>query len=322
MKILVTGASGFIGSKLCNELVKNYEVKAFVRKESVTKNLNSKIEITYGDLLDIKSIEKAILDVDVIYNLAAALPNAKLSNDNFYNINGKGAQNILEAAKKSKKMKQFIHCSTAFTSWGKIPFTNEENECSPETIYEKSKFEGEQILKSMLGKTEFPITIVKPGLIYSPNSSFLYRIFKSLEKGSFFYIDHGENLFEMTYIQDLVDFLQKLLLNEKSYNDIFIVSQRNPKLFREIVEKSAEYLKISPPKHRIPKNLFQILLYIFLGLSKIANINSPISKDTYKTLTRDRAFDTRKVVGKLGYNPKTTIEKGLFMAVKEYKKNL
>ncbi len=320
MNILVTGASGFIGSKLCNELIKDHNVKAFVRKNSVTKNLDPKIKIVYGDLLDIESIEKAILDIDVIFNLAAALPNAKLTEKEFYGINGESVKNLLEVSKKSKKIKQFIHCSTAFTSWSKIPFVNEEDECLPETIYEKSKFEGEKIAKSMLGKLNFPITIVKPGLIYSSGSSFLHSIFKSLEKGWFFYVGNGQNFFELTHVEDLINFFKDILLNEKSYNDIFIVSQKDPKLFKEIAEKSAKYLKVSPPKYRMPKGLFKILTYVLLALSKITGINSPISKDTYKTLTRDRAFDTRKAAKKLGYYPKITIEKGLVMTVKEYRK--
>jgi nucleoside-diphosphate-sugar epimerase len=320
MRILITGASGFIGSKLCNELVGAYSVRAFVRKGSITKNLDPKIEIVFGNLLDIQSIEKAISNVDVIYNLAAALPNAKLNNTEYFKINGEGTKNLLEASNKSKKIKQFIHCSTAFTSWGETPFVNEENKCLPETVYEKSKFEGEKAVKSMIGKTKFPITIIKPGLVYSSKSTFLYAIFKSLEKQRFFYVGGGKNLFEMNYVQDIINLLKNVLLNEKAYNDTFIISQKNPKHFNEIVEKSAKLLKVSPPKYNMPKEIFKTLLYLFLGISKVTNINSPINMDTYKTLTRNRAFDVSKALKKIGYNPKMTIENGLAQAVKEYEK--
>src|SRR5438105_4617184 len=99
MKALVTGASGFVGSTLCEELLRRgVETHALMRKHSTTANLGTAQVIPVsGDIRDPESLKKAVADADVIYHVAGVVA-AKARKD-FFTANADGTRNVLTAAR-------------------------------------------------------------------------------------------------------------------------------------------------------------------------------------------------------------------------------
>lgn len=319
MHILVTGASGFIGFNLVRRLSKKHKIRVFIRRKTkVDRFKKLGVEIFYGDVLNKHSLIKALKDIEAVYHLAGALPNSSLSPKTFWEVNVRGTENILSVVQNTPSIKHLIYCSTAYVGWGKEHFTNEESECKPETVYEKSKYEAEKKVIDKIGKVNFYITIIRPGLVYGNYSKGFIPLFKTISQRRFFFVGQGDHLFELTHVDDLTNLFQKLLNNHKAYNQTFIISESKPKTFKEIVQIIAYLLDKPVPKLSVNRVIFLLFLKLLILLRKFTGINIPFSEDSLKTLTLDRKFNTTKARTILKYKTKVPIEKGIKELIEWY----
>ena len=183
MKILVTGAEGFIGSHLVERLVeKGYEVKAFILYnsnnsigwlEECSENTRNKIEILFGDVRDINGISLAIKDCDFVIHLAAliSIPYSYNSPHSYVETNVKGTLNVLQAA-NNYKIKKIIHTSTSevYGSAIHVPIS-ETHPLQPQSPYSASKIAADQLALSFYNSFDTPVTILRPFNTYGPRQS-------------------------------------------------------------------------------------------------------------------------------------------------------
>jgi nucleoside-diphosphate-sugar epimerase len=188
MKALVTGATGFIGSHLCEELAKRgYQVTCLVREKSNLKWIeNIDLKLIVGDCKSIDSLFHAVTDIDYVFHLAG-LTKACSKND-FFCANTEGTENLIKAvAEKNPKIKRFVYLSSLAAAG---PSNNgsplrEDAEPRPVSSYGKSKLEGEKAVLKY--KDLIPITILRPSAVYGPRDKDLFVFFKMLKKGIFPY---------------------------------------------------------------------------------------------------------------------------------------
>jgi len=177
MIILLTGATGFIGCKILNELLKRkYKVRVIVRENSnIEKIKKLKVETFFGDITNKKSIDRAIRGSDYIIHSASLyslwLPNKEL----IYKVNVDGTKNMLELALKYK-IKKFIYTSTVATisSTKKNKFSNEYNFLKIKEIkfdYTKSKFLAEQEVFKFNKLYKLPTIILNPTIVVGEGDS-------------------------------------------------------------------------------------------------------------------------------------------------------
>ncbi|MCE5304797.1 MAG: NAD-dependent epimerase/dehydratase family protein [Chloroherpetonaceae bacterium] len=180
MKILITGATGFIGSHLVDRLLeKNYSIIATVRKTSNLQWLaNKPIQLVEASLDDKSKLLDIVKDVDYIYNVAGVIA-AKSYND-FLRANRDGTRNIIEAVYEvNPNIKRFIQVSSQAVAGPASSLdrpVKESDECHPITSYGKSKKEGEDVVRSF--KDKLPITIVRPPSVYGPRDPAIRDIFR------------------------------------------------------------------------------------------------------------------------------------------------
>ena len=150
-KVLVTGAEGFIGSHLVEELIKKgAKVRAFVLYnsfnswgwlEDIPKSSLRKIEIFLGDIRDPNSVNKALKGVDTVYHLAAliGIPFSYVSQDSYIDTNVKGTLNVLQAARELK-VERVIHTSTSevYGTAQYVPI-DEKHPINPQSPYAATK---------------------------------------------------------------------------------------------------------------------------------------------------------------------------------------
>ena len=112
MNALVTGASGFAGSRLANALVqRGYKVYGFVRPMSNVSNLSTQITLIQGDLTSQASVDGAIQDMDIVYHIAATYRDSGVSQQTYYDVNVMGTRHVIEAC-LAHKVNRMVHCST------------------------------------------------------------------------------------------------------------------------------------------------------------------------------------------------------------------
>ncbi len=182
-KVLVTGADGFIGSHLVEELIKKGEnVKAFVYYNSFnnwgwldtfSKELLDEIEVFAGDIRDPNGVREAMKDVDEVFHLAAliAIPFSYHSPDSYVDTNIKGTLNILQAA-RNLGTKRVLTTSTSevYGTAQYVPI-DEKHPFHGQSPYSATKIGADRLAESFYRSFDMPITIVRPFNTYGPRQS-------------------------------------------------------------------------------------------------------------------------------------------------------
>lgn len=182
-QILVTGADGFIGSHLVENLVRQgYSVRAFVQYNSFNSwgwldecaaELKGKFSVFAGDIRDPYGVRTAMRDCDAVLHLAAliAIPYSYHSPDTYVDTNIKGTLNILQAARELD-VKRVIHTSTSevYGSARFVPIT-ESHPLQGQSPYSASKIAADQMAYSFYASFGLPVVIVRPFNTYGPRQS-------------------------------------------------------------------------------------------------------------------------------------------------------
>lgn len=205
MTVLVTGATGYIGSAVVRALLNRDEtVRCLVRKTSSLQNLEGLgVELAFGDICDIESVRHALVGCQNVFHLAALyvnwIPNSAL----MYRVNEEGTRNVLSACRDADPYK-IVYCSSvaALGAHGQKP-ANESaqfNLNSTKDHYYISKFRAEQIAMTF-ARQGLPVVIVNPSnpigprdISPTPTGALIVNIIKKKLPG---YVDGGINLIDM-----------------------------------------------------------------------------------------------------------------------------
>ncbi|MFK8046284.1 MAG: NAD-dependent 4,6-dehydratase LegB [Crocinitomicaceae bacterium] len=182
-KVLVTGADGFIGSHLVEELVKEgYEVKAFCLYNSFNswgwldgfpKSILDKIEIFTGDVRDPNGVRTAMKGCDMVFHLAAliAIPYSYHSPDSYVDTNVKGTLNIIQAARDLDIERVLVTSTSEIYGTAQYVPIDEIHPKQPQSPYSASKIGADCMADSFYRSFDMPITIVRPFNTYGPRQS-------------------------------------------------------------------------------------------------------------------------------------------------------
>lgn len=183
MIVMVTGADGFIGSHLVEELVKKgYQVRAFVFYNSfntwgwldtLSEQIMKNIEIFQGDIRDPNGVEEAMKNVNAVFHLAAliAIPFSYHSPDTYVDTNIKGTLNILQAARKLGTDRVLItSTSEVYGSARYIPI-DENHPFQGQSPYSATKIGADRLAESFYRSFQVPVSIVRPFNTYGPRQS-------------------------------------------------------------------------------------------------------------------------------------------------------
>ena len=306
MKALVTGATGFIGSHLCEELIKRgYSVTCLVREASDLKWIKDlDLTLVKGDCTDRESLLNALRDFDYVLHLAGLTKSS--SDDEFFSINTTGTANLIEAvAEKNPQLKRFVYISSlsaAGPSKNGTPL-DEKTDPSPVSNYGKSKLEGEKAVLKY--KDTIPITILRPAAVYGPRDRDFLVLFKMIKKGIF--PDWGKSYYSFLYIDDLVQGIILCAESKKAEGKTYFLSENSSHSNEEVMRAMSSALNAKSRRLRIPK--FVIPFCSFIG----AKTNSAIiNKDKLKEFTHSHWIcDSRKVKEEIGFLPRVVIMKGM-----------
>lgn len=333
MKILITGATGFIGSRLTNKLIKSgLEVSCITRKASSErvkglKNLGAKIY--HGNIMDEKSLKNLPTDIDVVYHLAALLDHTFSSYAPYFQTNVKGTKNLVERFLDSNVKKFVFTSSIAAIGLVKTEtgLVDEGVECNPTTLYGRSKYEAEKLLFRYFNDFKFPIVILRPPTVYGPGGKdgfldtvrFVKR--KIEKKQPIFYIGKGDALTSLCYIDNVVNALI-LAMKTEHEGEVFHIDDGRPYTNKEILSTISNALGGKTAEIHVPKALFYALACTSEFLNKTLEISmGGLSREKLKALSISMAFDVSKARKYLRYKPTNNFEKFVNKTVAWYTKN-
>ncbi len=274
MKILVTGASGFLGSHLVDRLLeRGDEVHTLVRKSSNLRWLIDKpVHHHYGDVApngaeDSSGLEKAVKGIDVIYHAAGVI---RARNRKTYDrVNAGGTSHLLETCLRVNRNIRRIVVVTSLAAHGPTPGTRpatEEDECHPLTDYGKSKREAERIAHRYVD--HLPITIVRPPAIYGPRDEQVLLLFRLIQRGWALLPGRGRRILSLAHVQDVVTGCLLAAESPKAVGETFFVGEDHNYDWEEAILIIAKALQKSPIKIEVPAPLVYLAAAITEGIGR------------------------------------------------------
>ena len=320
-KILVTGATGFIGKNLVHRLLaEGHYVRALVRNCERAKKLlgNGNIEYVVGDITDKKSLEHICDGIDIVYHLAAIMGHdlpSPVAFEKFRKVNTNGTRIIAESC-LGKGIDKFIYVSsTAAMGLLRNGTVNEETPCQPYTPYQVSKYEGELIVKELTEKSGLPGVILRPSMVYGVGfKGDFVTIARVIKIGVFPKIGFGKNLSPALYIDDVIDCMSKAK-NHSAVGQTYIISSPESYELERVVRIIASALHVNVRMIFVPTCVAVFgawileRVLILLGKKPVVTARNIVSAAT------DRVFDVSKAQRELGFQPRVSIEQGLTKAV-------
>ena len=320
--VLLTGATGFIGSHLAEQLhQKGYDLRLLVRS---TSNLqwveHLPIEKVVGSLSDIDSLKKGAEGVDYVYHIAGVV--AAKNRQGFFKGNVDATRNLLEAVRQvNPGLKKFIHASSLAAvgpAMAEDRLVDESFPFRPITTYGESKAEAERIVTEY-GK-DLPVTIVRPPAVYGPRDVGVYTFFQVVAKGFAPLIGFGRKVVSLVHVNDLVNGFILAGESERSTGEAYFISSEDLYTWEEVGETAARAMGKKRVRYlRVPHSV----IYIAAGISGFMGRfqkKAPIL-DLEKGRDITQAFwicSVEKAKQELGYAQNVSIKDGVEETVNWY----
>jgi nucleoside-diphosphate-sugar epimerase len=307
LNILVTGGSGFIGTRLVEVLLKeNHDVKIFDKRPSVTyPDL-----VTIGDVRDKDAMIEAFKGMDVIYNLAAEHADNVTPKSLYTDVNVGGAENVVTAV-KANNIKRLVFTSSV-AIYGRHQVNPDENfEAQPTNEYGRTKYEAEKIfVKWAEENPDNSLTIVRPAVVFGENNvGNVHRLIEQIAKKRFVMVGNGKNKKSMGYVGNISLFLASKA-NAETGVDIYNFAGKPDLSSEEIVDIITDELKLIHKIPHVPEWIGLMGGYVFDTLSKITGKKYPISTVRINKFTADTTVSTEKL-RKSGFIDMYDLEEGL-----------
>jgi nucleoside-diphosphate-sugar epimerase len=323
-KVLVTGATGFVGSHLVRRLhEKGYQVRGFVRRASdISKVADLGIEILAGDAFDIKSLDAATDDVNVIFNTIGGGHISTRSNRGgaqLRDMNVLSLKNLLDVV-KHKQITKFIHFSSLNAmGFQKDIMLTENHACVARSTHELVKRESEKLAAKYHQEYGVPIVILRPPQIYGPGDirSENLKMARLVKWHLFPLIDGGENYLPLVYIDDVVECAIRAV-QLGGTGETYIVSDRSSYKLKDIIGEIAKNIPTRHPSIYVPKSVASVLVRL-VEASSLLGIEPFFTSHRIETSTSNRFVSIEKAKNELGYEPKTDLEAGMKRTIEWYK---
>jgi nucleoside-diphosphate-sugar epimerase len=321
VKVLVTGASGFLGGRVITRLIEmGHEVVALVRKTSNTEGLPKNIEIREADLFDISSLENAVQGVDAVIHFAAYFDFYPSDEDLMFRVNVEGTTNLMNAC-VGTNVERFIYCSTTETMGGiRYPPANEDTELKPDFSYGESKILAEQAIREITADTEIAHIILRPtGVIGEGDLYVMYEVAHELYHGKVFALPQDMSAQMMfTHIDDVVSGFVAALTPMAALNNTIILCPDEAISWGEFVDVMTDHLGVKPPRFRVPTVVAKVgmaLLSPFKNRKKMTFFWHTKSIDM---IMANRVYTNEKAKRLLGWAPQVTMVEGFQRAIDWY----
>lgn len=314
MKILITGGTGFIGSRLAlKALKKGWEVNVLGQEnnpaESENKNMIEKqgAKVFMAPITDPNAVKKALDGVDWVFHFAAAQHEMNVPDSHFWEVNVKGTANLLEACLKAN-IKRYIHGSTIGVYGVLDGLIDENTPTNPDNIYGKTKLEGEKVVLSF--KNKLPVTIIRIPETYGPGDRRLLKLFKTIKKGVFFMIGTGKNLHHSIYVDDLNDGFLQTAQNEAAIGQLILLSGKDVISTNEMVGTIAQVVNSKIPKIAAPLSLFWGIAILMEYSLRPLGIQPPLHRRRIDFFKKSYSFKQDKMKNLLHFEPQVSFKEG------------
>lgn len=306
-QVLVTGATGFVGSRLSERLSTNEKAKVTGTGRNLDRVEYLKdygVELQAADLLNADVMKELVEGQEIVIHTAAAL---QTDPEMAQKVNVEATETLVRLAGEAG-VSRFVHVSTV----GVCDMTNLKtvDETAPlaldhSSTYPRTKAEAEKRAVEMASTFDMELSIVRPSMIYGPGHGVWSEgMFKNVLDGKPVMLGDGSAHFNPVYIDDVVDAIILCAKHPAAAGEAFNISNGHT-TWREFM---GHYGKLAGKElNSVP--LFMARLMAFVN--KIPGINTPIDQGFIEMATSDKDFPIQKAKELLGWEPRVTYEEGM-----------
>jgi nucleoside-diphosphate-sugar epimerase len=325
MNIIITGGTGFIGSRLALKCASDgHRVKVLGLENTPAESYNKTLLEENGvavepvKVTDFEQLLVQMQDIDVVYHLAAAQHEMNIPDSVFWEVNVEGTKNILEAS-IAKQVKKVVHGSTIGVYGIVNGPVDEKTPCKPENIYGKTKYEGEQLALSYSEK--IPLTVVRIPEVYGPGDRRLLKLFKMVKTGRFFMIGDGKNLHHLIYVDDLIEGLLESAQTGASDGDTLLLAGPRPISTAEMVDAIAKSYDRDAKYIRFPFWPFYALATVLELALRPIKVQPPLHRRRMDFFKKSFTLSFEKAKRVTGFEPCVDFYDGARETSKWYEEN-
>jgi nucleoside-diphosphate-sugar epimerase len=328
MKILITGASGFIGSFIVEEALKRgFETWAAVRKSSSREYLqDERIHFIELNLSSKQQLVEQLKPHQFDYVVHAAGVTKCLNKQDFRRINFEGTKNLADALiELQMPLKRFVFVSS-LSIFGAIreqqPYEEirESDTPQPNTAYGRSKLEAEQYLDSL--GSHIPYIILRPTGVYGPREKDYFIMAKSIQQHSDFAVGYKRQDITFVYVEDVVQAVFLALEKGEDGRKYFL---SDGEVYQSTTFSDLIHEELGRPWWiRITAPVWVLRIVTFCGeyIGRMTGKVTALNNDKYNILKqRNWRCDIQPAIDELGYQPKVKLEEGVRRSIKWYKDN-
>lgn len=320
-RAFVTGATGFTGGRLASELLRRgYGVTALARPGSRTETLRERgATIAEGDVRDADSVRRAVEGADVVFHVAAAFREARLSDLDYTEVNVLGTRNVVDAA-AAAGVRRVVHCSTVGVhgDTGRAP-VNEDAPFAPPDFYCESKLEGELTARERFEKHGIEGVVFRPVGIHGPGDTRFLKLFRSVKRGRFVMLGSGDVVYHLTYIDDLVNGIVLCAEKPEAAGGVFILGGASIPTLSDLVAQVARAVGSRPPRLRVPLAPVLLAAVVCEKVCRPLGIEPPLYPRRVEFFSKHRAFDISRARRVLGYAPEVDMAQGFARTAEWYR---
>ncbi|HEX8374494.1 MAG TPA: NAD-dependent epimerase/dehydratase family protein [Geminicoccaceae bacterium] len=314
MRLLITGGTGFIGSRLAlRARALGHEVAVVGMTNTPAEEANRReldaagVGVQLKDLEEMAGTSELFRGVDAVIHLAAAQHEVTVPDEHFRKVNVEGTRVLMDAA-RTAGAGRFVYGSTIGVYGDRDGLLDEATPAAPDNVYGRSKLEAERLVLGRAGGQ--PVVVVRITETYGPGDRRLLKLFKALRKGRFFVIGNGRNLHHPAYVDDLADGLLLAALSPAALGDVFLLPGKDAVTTDEMVAAVAAAVGRPAPTVRAPLWPFMVAADVLERTLRPLGVQPPLHRRRMDFFKKSFRLSGEKAARVLGFTPRVGFREG------------
>jgi 2-alkyl-3-oxoalkanoate reductase len=323
MAILVTGASGFLGSHVVEELLaQGQSVRALVRRPEQAERWKQRgVEVVSGDVRSADEVARAVAGCTVVHHCAAAV-GPHFSRREIYDTNLTGVNNVLDSLRRAGAGRLVLVSSVNVLGTRNLDPATEETPCHrSHDPAADVKIEAEQLAWDF-AKQGVDVTVIRPGFIYGPGDPHnIPKLCRAIQRGKFAFMGSRDNIVPIVHVADVARAM--LLAGEKpvARGRAYLITDGSRTTIAELIEHLARLLVCPVPTKRLPFVVPWLGCLVFDLLKPVMRGPAPINRAGLRFVGTSRFVDIGRARQELGYAPQITYRSGMDAAVQWFQEH-
>jgi len=323
-RLLITGATGFIGSRLALhahrvglDVIGAGREECKLEAERALELRAAGVPLSIGALQDKAYLRRLLTDRDTVIHLAAAQPESKMSGEYFRAVNVHGTRALLEIG-RDLGVRRFIYGSSIGIYGSSMDeIYDEQSAPRPENIYTQTKFEAESVVRAF--EDELETCVIRIGETYGPSDFRLLKLFRAIERGHFVMLGTGTNKRQSLHIADLIRALLLVAQHPAAVRQTFVVAGNEAMTTNDMVQTIAASLERHAQRIHLPLWPFSAAASVMETVLPPFGIQPPLHRRRLDFFSKSFVFSTAKARSLLGFQPEIDFASGAADTVRWYR---